>query len=48
LLAPGLAEDDVRARLYTPPRYVERVARAPLPSPVPLRGAEPAPAKRAA
>lgn len=37
LLAPGLGEDDVRHRLYTPPRYVQRVDRAPLPAPVTLR-----------
>jgi len=50
LLAPGLGEDAVRARLYSPPRYVQRVERAPLPAPVPLRGGEPvaAPSTRAA
>jgi len=41
LLAQGLGEDDVRSRLYSPPRFVERVPRAPVPAPVPLR--EPAP-----
>jgi ribosomal protein S27E len=46
LLAPGLGEDAVRARLYRPPRYVERVERAPLPEPVPLSAG--APARRAA
>ena len=40
LLAPGLGEDAVRNRLYNPPRYVERVERAPLPEPVPLRAGD--------
>jgi hypothetical protein len=40
LLAPGLGEDDVRSRLYTRPRYVERVDRRPLAPAVPLRSAD--------
>jgi hypothetical protein len=41
LLAPALGEDEVRGRLYKPPRYVERIERATLPAPAVLREAAP-------
>jgi ribosomal protein S27E len=39
LLAPGLGEEEIRGRLYSPPRYVERVERSLGPAPVLLREA---------